>query len=530
MKQPNTRVQGPQSPARSGNPLPRAARSSTVRTARTVRVPLLGAGWRWWLTHTSNTRRPARTFDERIRARRSRIGSGIFLGLIIITLALLVWERLTTNDLPTFYALLAALIGLSFGCILNRYDQVELAGALVALVIDAAIFGAVLSAPNGMLDTDYLGSYYLMALILGVVAMLMPAWGLLVATTVNCALILADFLVLQSYTPALTQQLAADGYFFEIGRPLVLNIGIAFTFYILVRTLLGEGRRADRAEEIAALEEREIERQRVLEEEVRELLAVHIQLANGNFSARVSQLNNPLLWQIGGSLNNLMNRLARLGQADFAYQRTQQETMRLAEALRMVLEGRSPVWPAPAGTPADAVLTSLQMLLARLGAGDQILLRQLTQGNSYGGGAREVRTGQLGGGISGSRPPLPPAPPGFDVGLRPAGEGGERRGTIERPPWQAPQLQAPPTPARGSAAPFDSSREDLEAQLPPWLRPPMSAPDPWASRSPGAPMNPERNASNPFTSAESFGYQQKDDAGGTWPTSYPDTDEEGGWR
>lgn len=524
MKQPDIRRQFPPAPGKIGTALRTEATASSERMA-----PLIGPLWRWWLTHTSNTRRPARTFDERIRARRSRIGSGIFLGLIVITLALLVWERLTTNDLPTFYALLVALIGLSFGCILNRYDQVELAGALVALMIDAAIFGAVLSAPNGMLDTDYLGSYYLMALILGVVAMLMPAWGLLVATAVNCALILADFLVLQSYTPALTQQLAADGYFFEIGRPLVLNIGIAFTFYILVRTLLGEGRRADRAEEIAALEEREIERQRVLEEEVRELLAVHVQLANGNFNARVSQLNNPLLWQIGGSLNNLMNRLARLGQADFAYQRTQQETMRLAEALRMILEGRPPVWPAPAGTPADAVLTSLQMLFARLGADDQLLLRQLAQGSSY-GGAREGRTGQLGGGISGPRPPLPPTVPGFDIGQRPSGEGGERRGAGGRPPWQAPQLQAPPTPARGSSAPFDSSREDLEAQLPAWLRPPASAPDPWASRSLDSAMNPQPNAYDPFTSAESFDSQPKNDAGGTWPTSSPDTDGDGGWR
>ena len=513
----------------------RAGSQGPIVGTSAANVSLLGSIWNGWLSHTSNVRIPANTFDERIRARRSRVGSGIFLGLIVITLTLLILERLTTSDMPTFYALLVALVGLSLGCVLNRYDQVELSGALVALVIDAAIFGAVLSAPDGKLDTDYLGSYYLMALILGVVAILMPTWGLLAATVVNCVLIAVDFLVLQGYTPALAQQLTADGYFFEIGRPIVLNIGIAFALYILARTLLGEGRRADRAEDLALLEERELERQRVLEAEVRELLAVHVQLANGNFNARVSQLSNPLLWQIGASLNNLMNRLARLGQADFAYQRTQQETMRLAEALQMLLEGRIPVWPAPSGTPADAVLALLQNLIARLAAGDQQLLRQLGQGMSYGGGStRDALPGQPFGGQAGSRSPMPPSLPGFGPGQRSAGEGAGGYGTGDLPPsWRAPQLQAPQAPAPGSAAafgaprnpeaaPFDASQADAEAQLPPWLRSPAPPPNPWTSEAPDTGTYPDQNAYSPFPQADSYGIRGQDGASGAWPDPYTD--------
>lgn len=438
-------------------------------------VPLLGPLWRWWLNRTSNVRYPAIQFDERIRARRSRIGSAIFLGLIVLALGLAAWNQLTVQDLPTLYASLVALVGVLIGCVLNRYNQVELAGALVALVIDAAIFGAVLSAPGGLLDTDYLGSYYLMALILGVVAILMPAWGLLVATAVNCALILADFLVLQHYTPALAQQLGTDGYFFEIGRPIFLNIGIAFALYVLVRTLLDEGRRADRAEVIAEMEERELGAQRVLEREVRELLAVHVQLANGNFNARVPQLSNPLLWQIGASLNNLMNRLARLGQADFVNQRMQQESMRLAEALRMLLEGRTPVWPAPTGAPTDMVLAAVQAVLARLAAGDAQLLRQLSQG-SY--GPVTGQTGQLPAGFRGQRAPLPPPQQGVWGEQGPASDARTGRTSGERPPWRAPQLQSPAPDVAGTlgmsgdpeTGPFGPGRSGLEGQWPPASR------------------------------------------------------------
>jgi len=118
-------------------------------------------------------------------------------------------------------------------------------------------------------------------------------------------------------------------------------------------------RRADRAEEIAALQQREAERTHELEQGVRELLSAHVQIANGNFQARVPAIRNPLLWQIGSSLNNLMARFARLAQMEFLLRRTEQEAHRLAESIRVARAGGRPLWPAPTGAPLDEVITAL---------------------------------------------------------------------------------------------------------------------------------------------------------------------------
>ncbi len=118
-------------------------------------------------------------------------------------------------------------------------------------------------------------------------------------------------------------------------------------------------RRADRAEEIALLEQRELARSHELEEDVQQLLAVHVQMANGNFNVRVPPLRTGPLWQIGSSFNNLLARFARLAQAEFVLRRTQAEAHSLAEAIHFMRSGRQPLWPAQAGTPLDEVITAL---------------------------------------------------------------------------------------------------------------------------------------------------------------------------
>lgn len=423
---------------------------------KTIHVPLLTPSARWWIYNTSNTRYPAHSFDERIRARRSRVGSGLFLGLIMLSLGLLIWERLTTGDMPTFYALLAALVGLTVGCFLNRYNHVELAGALVALVIDGAIFGALISAPGGLLDTDYLGSYYLLALILGVVAILLPSWALLIATTLNCFLIVVDFVQLQGYTPALAHQLAADGYFFEIGRPIVLNLGMAVSLYIVVRTLLDEGRRADNAEEVAALEHNIVVQRQQLEVGVQQILETHVRIANGDYSARAPMVQDSLLWQIASSLNNLMSRLQKSGQAEHQLHRTEDELRRLAAAIDDAAAGRRPIWPAKSGTAADLII---ERVTAR--------------------GRPAAPTGYVSG--QPQRPPLPPGGPAPAPFLEPTQSGAPvgttgilrspGTGPLEAPDFPSWQPSVPPQYPPQSAQPAPNSRPNTTHDNP-WFAPP----------------------------------------------------------
>src|SRR5262249_8727336 len=150
------------------------------------------------------------------------------------------------------------------------------------------------------------------------------------------------------------------GWWGMLNRHVGLLLSVAFFAWLGARSQETAILRADRAEEMAELERREVERTRELEEGVRQLLEVHVHLANGDFAVRTPNIRNPLLWQIGNSLNNLINRLSRFAQADFVLRRTQEESRRLSEALYAYSAGRSPIWPAPSNTPLDQVVDALR--------------------------------------------------------------------------------------------------------------------------------------------------------------------------
>jgi len=76
--------------------------------------------------------------------------------------------------------------------------------------------------------------------------------------------------------------------------------------------------RADRATEIASLErimaeqaQMEAEQKRELEKSIQQIVQTHSQVANGDFAARVPLNRGAVLWEVAGSLNNLLSRLQR---------------------------------------------------------------------------------------------------------------------------------------------------------------------------------------------------------------------------
>ena len=160
----------------------------------------------------------------------------------------------------------------------------------------------------------------------------------------NSALVVADF-TLRPHHPNVQQDAAlyASPTLQTISllvRPIALELMVAVVAYLWIRGTDEAIRRADRAEEIAQLEQREAERARDLTEGVQQLLAVHVRLANGDFRARAPQVRSPQLAQIGQSLNSLINRLARFAQADAVLQRTHVDATRLADALQRARQGQ----------------------------------------------------------------------------------------------------------------------------------------------------------------------------------------------
>jgi hypothetical protein len=146
------------------------------------------------------------------------------------------------------------------------------------------------------------------------------------------------------------------GAFHFMARPIALELIVAFAAWLWARSVEQAIARADRAEEIAAMEHVLAEQKRQLDRGIQDLLDTHVRVANGDFSARAHTSQDNVLWQIAVSLNNLLARLAKFAQVDQRLQQTEREIDRLALALENGRVGRGVIWPAPTGTRVDRLL------------------------------------------------------------------------------------------------------------------------------------------------------------------------------
>jgi hypothetical protein len=281
------------------------------------------------------------------------------LVFLLIGLGALYQYTLVDDDHPAMKAvLLVAFLLAGLAGVLNRLGSVAAAGLLLVALADLALPGVVATAVGGRLDVLHLGAFYLLVGSELVAGSVLAPWSVFPVGLVNSALVLAT-IALMPHTPTLARVLAPNDAQQAYAGPIVMQLIVAVVAYLWAQSTLRALRRADSAEEIAELERRELERTHELEEGAQQLLAVHVQLANGNFNVRVPTLRNPLLWQVGSSLNNLIGRLARLAQADFLLRRTQEEADYLTEAVQISRSGRQPIWPAPSGTPLDDLVAAL---------------------------------------------------------------------------------------------------------------------------------------------------------------------------
>ena len=153
----------------------------------------------WWLHLTSTGwQTPPRSFAETERARRSRLASLIFLGFLIAGFAFL---AAGTGDVPTFLAIVGAMFGVAIACLLNRLGFVAVAAIIVPLVLMAAVFGALLSAPDGQLTPDYVPTYDVLVLAVVVAGSLLTPAAAFYMAIINSVAIALDFLVLQPGWP-----------------------------------------------------------------------------------------------------------------------------------------------------------------------------------------------------------------------------------------------------------------------------------------------------------------------------------------
>lgn len=235
--------------------------------------------------------------------------------LVIAFLLLLFLPLSITLDEGLFYAdNLDSLVPILFifaTLICNRRGWQSLAGICCVACVSSAI---LLPLFSGSLDISHL--LLMAALTLPVVlagSVLPPVWSLVVAT-INCFLIV---LVLFSMPPA-----APLASIFQEDLPpilmtlLSLQIIVAIVIFSIMNNLLVAIKRANRAEEVAALQTKIASQTRELaemnlhlEEGINKIAQIHAYVANGNLDARVSLSDGNVLWSVAVPLNNLLNRM-----------------------------------------------------------------------------------------------------------------------------------------------------------------------------------------------------------------------------
>jgi signal transduction histidine kinase len=224
---------------------------NTRSTPNGYRGPL---GWWYRLTMPPEPSSTA-PIVLRERYRRSRIATALLFIFLVGTVGAL---PLGLQNLPTLLALFTALVTSVIAVILNRTGHVYAVGILLATLVEIALVAVLLSGPKFQIDVDYLQLYYLLILPELSAVALLPPWTGFFFALLNSAITIAS-LLLQPAAPALAAQLNSPqvGLFTLAFPPIVLHWAVAGVSFLLVRSATEAIRRADRAEEIVELQQRE---------------------------------------------------------------------------------------------------------------------------------------------------------------------------------------------------------------------------------------------------------------------------------
>ncbi|GHO61424.1 hypothetical protein KSC_003160 [Ktedonobacter sp. SOSP1-52] len=320
---------------------------------------------RWWYRFTAPKPAPANaTLQQRDISRRGRLTSATLLVVILLVLAAEPTAIFGTNKALVFILLIPVFIDI-IALIFNRAGKITTAGILVIVGIEVGLVLSILGPAlgSGGLTTYALPQYDLLVQAEFVAVTLLPPGTVFLMLFLHCAFIVATIELLP-HTNEFAAVLTANHYDLLL-RPITLQIIVAIVTYLWVTSANYAIKRADRAEVVAELERREVERQQQeitlkqqLDEGIQQILQTHVEVANGNFSARTPLKQENVLWKIGYSLNNLLARLQSLNQAENELQRARAETARLVEAIQKAKYGQ-PIKFNRTGTHLDPLILEL---------------------------------------------------------------------------------------------------------------------------------------------------------------------------
>jgi hypothetical protein len=344
---------------------------------------------RWWHRIAAPPVPPdTASLKEREAWRRGRYISNTLLAMIFALVLVTIFVGGIANHalLPNFIGTLFFLV---LACFFNRRGLVIVSGIIVVLVLDVSIAGANLAfTPLSAFELPLLDLLVLPALF---AASLLPAYFVFFDMTLHIIFVVCVFTFLFPKDAALIALLHNPGHFADgLAKPIVIQVVTAVIAYTWMRSVTSSVERADRATSIALLErnvseqaQREAEQKRQLENEIRDIIQVHTQVANGNYDARVPLRQGNILWPVAGSLNNLIAR----------FQSALKETQRLQyldNAIARFFHARNqaqngPIAWQPTGTSIDGLVQQHNMFARSSGqqAPEQFSINKASKGEIF---------------------------------------------------------------------------------------------------------------------------------------------------
>ncbi|HZT98476.1 MAG TPA: hypothetical protein VFA10_02380 [Ktedonobacteraceae bacterium] len=312
----------------------------------------------WWYRLAAPPEPPlSATLKLREAYRRGKLISIALLMLIVIITVVLFTVGVFVNHalIPNLVVMLGVL---TVAVLMNRRGKVIVAGILAVMGLDLSLMLNFLSYPQmtvfllPLLDLLVLPELFAVSLL--------PPRAVFVDAAVHILFIVASLTGLFPQNVELQALLHTTAIQDALARPIVLQVLVAVITYLWVNSATQAIARADRATTIAALErtmaqqgQREAQQKRELESSIQQIVQVHAQVANGDFSARVPLGQRDTLWEVAGALNNLLARLQRFRQDSLILQQTNNAIARYFQARSQ--SGNGPFPWKPTGTAVDTL-------------------------------------------------------------------------------------------------------------------------------------------------------------------------------
>ncbi|HZO73592.1 MAG TPA: hypothetical protein VFB60_15435 [Ktedonobacteraceae bacterium] len=327
----------------------------------------MGTFLNWWYGVSLPNRGPDTTPMERERTRYARLTSAFTLLLLVTFLPLGPIMFFDSPNSPSSPPLAVALLCMLLGSLmLGRWGHHILAATCVVLYVILGVTGPLVTNP---LDPTLLPLFGLFSIAIILAGALMPPLAALIVGAGSCVEIVLISVFLP-HTDAYEQMLKRGLFTITLMLPITIQVIVAVIIYAIMRNWILTIRRADRAEEIIALQKEIADYQRghsvereQLEEGFYKIADTYTRIANGDFQARVSLSEGNVLWSIALPLNNLLNRLQYLKNDVDTLVYTRNAARQVAESLRYAIASGRPMLLQPTGTPLDPVLVEINKIV-----------------------------------------------------------------------------------------------------------------------------------------------------------------------